>query len=472
MAPKKAPKKSEYTQEGDIISDTTPHAIESIKSWTQISEFLECELKNAHPDSENHYRDIAESELHKIIARPRLVAYNDMISWALEKVDIPTRSILNNQGVIVGSFRPEHIQVMYKLSPNPKHTFNAEFLAEFQRKECTEVDRTYPDMIREWWRCPSKFRVDTHGVYATTSLNEYMVYVAIMLCILFGRKDPCHFHEDWVPFLEEASEGYAFNWSKILSNNLTQEISNYNAMKSKGQSMAFYMSAYIMNAICYVTHFPLMNWSWNISCPEPIHEYHSSLWEENAKDAFYEICHFVIISMHKIFFRCEPPCISNTVTENLKAIADWFIDEKFSYIRVYGCSTPPHALPKFLPDILVCREVAHQIVKGGIGLELKEAQKKSWPTFPVHVGRFSLLNLGHSKVQAESLEEVKLVDIEHRKHDPYQLISKHLMHCNLKAYEHETSVYDDIFKEVKSYEEVLNRVQALPPDSQIGFASF
>jgi hypothetical protein len=192
MAPKKAPKKSEDTQEGDIISDTTPHAIDSIKSWTQISEFLECELKNAHPDSENHYRDIAESELHKIVARPRLVAYNDMISWALEKVDIPTRSILNDQGVIVGSFRPEHIQVMYKLSPNPKHTFNAEFLAEFQRKECTEVDQTYPDIIREWWRCPS------------------------------------------------------------------------------------------------------------------IHEYHSSLWEKNAKDAFYEICHFVIIPMHKIFFHANP----------------------------------------------------------------------------------------------------------------------------------------------------------------------
>jgi hypothetical protein len=64
-----------------------------------------------------------------------------MISWALDKVDIPTRSILNDQGVIVGSFRPEHIQVMYKLSLNPKHTFNAEFLAEFQRKECIEADQ-------------------------------------------------------------------------------------------------------------------------------------------------------------------------------------------------------------------------------------------------------------------------------------------------------------------------------------------
>jgi hypothetical protein len=115
-----------------------------------------------------------------------------------------------------------------------------------------------------------------------------------------------------------------------------------------------------------------------------------------------------------MFFGCEPPRISDTIIESLKAVVDWFIEENVSYIRVYGCSIPPHALPKFLPDRLVCREVAYQIVKGGVGLELKALQKKSWPSFPVHIGKFSLSNLGHSKVEAESLEEVKLVDIEHR----------------------------------------------------------
>jgi hypothetical protein len=460
MAPKKGPKKSEdtteiFSPEGDVISDTMPHAIDSIKSWRQIYEILDYEIKNSPNDSENHLRDIAESELHKIAARPRLMAYNDMISWALEKIDIPTRSILNDQAVIIDSFRPEHIQVMYKLSPNPKYIYNAEFIAEFQRKECTEADQTYPDLIKGWWRCPSKFRADTHRIYATTSLNEYMVYVAMMLCRLFGKKSPCHFPAEWVPFLEEASEGYSFNWSKILSDNLAKEVSDYKAARSRGQPVAFYMSAYIMDAICFMTPFPLMNWSWNITCLEPIHEYHSELWEENTKKLFYEICHFVVIPMHKMFYGCDPPRISETVSKNLKAIADWFIEESFSYIRVYGCSIPPHALPKFLPDRLVCREVAHQIVKGGIRIELKAAQKKSWPIFPVHIGKFSLQNLGHSKVEAEALEEVKLLNIEYKRHDPYQLVNKHLIHCNMKAYEHEESPWDDMFKGTKTYKEVL-----------------
>jgi hypothetical protein len=108
----------------------------------------------------------------------------------------------------------------------------------------------------------------------------------------------------------------------------------------------------------------------------------------------------------------------------------------------------------------------------GIGLELKAQQKKSWPYFPVYLGKFALLNFGHSKAEAESLSEVKLVDIEHRKHDPYQVINRHVAQCGLKAYEHEDYFYDDIFRNAKSYDEVQSRVQTLSPDAQVGFASF
>jgi hypothetical protein len=157
---------------------------------------------------------------------------------------------------------------------------------------------------------------------------------------------------------------------------------------------------------------------------------------------------------------------------NLKIVADWFIEENFSYIRVFRCLIPPHALPKFLPDRLVCREVAYQIITGGIDKELKAVQKKFWPTFPIQIGRFSLLNFGHSKVEVAALEDIKLVDVELRRHDPYQIVGNHLAQCNMKTYEHEDSPCDDIFKGIRAYEEVLDRVQALPPDLQASFLSF
>jgi hypothetical protein len=126
-------------------------------------------------------------------------------------------------------------------------------------------------------------------------------------------------------------------------------------------------------------------------------------------------------------------------------------------------------LPKFLPDRLVCREVAHQIVTGGIGIELKRTQKKYWSVFPIQIGKFLLLNLDHSKVEVTVLEEVKLVHLEHRNHDPCQLVGKHMEDYNMKAYEHEKSLCDDMFKGTRTYEEVLERVQALPLYFQASF---
>ena len=117
-----------------------------------------------------------------------------------------------------------------------------------------------------------------------------------------------------------------------------------------------------MDVICYMTPFPLMNWSWNSAYAEPIHVYHSKLWEENVKDFFYEICHYVVIHVHKILYGYASPRISYKIMGNLRAIADWFIEESFSYVRVFQCSIPPHTLPKFLPDRVICREVAYQII--------------------------------------------------------------------------------------------------------------
>ena len=103
---------------------------------------------------------------------------------------------------------------MYKLSPSPKYVYNQEFVSNFQRKECLEADQTHPDIIKDWWRNEGKFRANTHVIYATASLNEYMIYVAMMLCRLFCKKSPTHFLVEWVPLLHEETEGYNFNWDK------------------------------------------------------------------------------------------------------------------------------------------------------------------------------------------------------------------------------------------------------------------
>jgi hypothetical protein len=89
------------------------------------------------------YTYVAQSELHKIATRPRLMIYNDMIGWALEKIDISTRIIHNSQKIAVGSFQQEHFQVMYKLSSVPNYIYNVAFLMDFDKKNARNMGRTY-----------------------------------------------------------------------------------------------------------------------------------------------------------------------------------------------------------------------------------------------------------------------------------------------------------------------------------------
>jgi hypothetical protein len=44
--------------------------------------------------------------------------------------------------------------------------------------------------------------------------------------------------------------------------------------------------------------------------------------------------------------------------------------------------------------------------------------------------------------------------------------------CNLKIYEHEDSPHDEIFRGARSYQEVLDRIQALTPDKMVEFYNF
>jgi hypothetical protein len=145
-----------------------------------------------------------------------------MIGWALENVDIQTRSIYNSQKVVVGYFRPEHVQLMYKISLNFKYNQNVVFLLEFEQHECIQYDKTYLDIIKTWWGHPKKFRSDAHGIYATASLDTHMIYVALILYRLFRKKSSTHFLIAWVPIMHEVAKGYYFNLSKMLLDNMAK----------------------------------------------------------------------------------------------------------------------------------------------------------------------------------------------------------------------------------------------------------
>jgi hypothetical protein len=58
-----------------------------------------------------------------------------------------------------------------------------------------------------------------------------MIYVSLMLCRIFGKKKSTHFMIAWVAIMHEVAEGYSFNWTKMLSDNLAKEINEYQLAK-------------------------------------------------------------------------------------------------------------------------------------------------------------------------------------------------------------------------------------------------
>jgi hypothetical protein len=139
-----------------------------------------------------------------------------MIFYALEHVDLPTMTIYNHQRTIVSSFQLKYIQVMYKLSITHKYVYNAKFVKRFKKEECVDYDRSIHDIIQSWWGNKNKFKVDRHGIYSTYSCDAHIMYIDMMLCRLYGKKNHAHFRVDWVPIINEVGEGFTFHWGKLL----------------------------------------------------------------------------------------------------------------------------------------------------------------------------------------------------------------------------------------------------------------
>jgi hypothetical protein len=65
-----------------------------------------------------------------------------------------------------------------------------------------------------------------------------------------------------------------------------------------------------------------------------------------------------------------------------------------------------------------------------------------------------------------------LLNLDHRKYDPHKIVGNHQVNYNLKAYKHEQSPCDNMFRGVISYDEALVRFQSLSLDLQNNFLNF
>jgi len=147
-----------------------------------------------------------------------------------------------------------------------------------------------------------------------------------MLCRMYGYPDTQKFSNRWVPLIDAASHGYIVEWGIIFSNNIATQILNYRRKHSFSQNVVlhFYMSAYIMDAICFTSNFNSTGWRWTIKDHTPIHIYHDILWESKFHPHFYKIFHGVMLPIHQSVFDKKDPRVSPEDNNDLLSIGNWF----------------------------------------------------------------------------------------------------------------------------------------------------
>ena len=61
---------------------------------------------------------------------------------------------------------------------------------KFEDDECTKYDINIHDIVKTWWRNEHKFKTNSHGIYSIASCDAHIFYTAMILCRMFGKKNP------------------------------------------------------------------------------------------------------------------------------------------------------------------------------------------------------------------------------------------------------------------------------------------
>lgn len=137
--------------------------------------------------------------------------------------------------------------------PLPQKRYDTQFVQKFMHE-----NENPTELIKEWRSDPRKHKHEDRGMYSLASIVSPFSHVTAMMCRSYGYSNTQKFSEEWVPLIEVASDGYIMDLENILSNNLTTQIHSYRQKHNVNNRTPppFFMSAYVMDAICFSYDFP------------------------------------------------------------------------------------------------------------------------------------------------------------------------------------------------------------------------
>ena len=186
--------------------------------------------------------------------------YIDPVKWALDHVSPKERSFNDNVNSPVASFHSDVFVRAYALGP-PRQLLTSKFLDE-------AISRyNYEEVVKSWMDNKELFGSTPTNAYPISWFREPFSLLVAMLCRLYGSASCTMFQAKWVPVAQHVLFiGDSFNWAQVLSFNLKYEIEKYQKTPSN-QKSTFYMSGFVMDALCATSPFSALNWNWSENSP-------------------------------------------------------------------------------------------------------------------------------------------------------------------------------------------------------------
>lgn len=280
--------------------------------------------------SEASLKDLADSYLHRIAAREKILPYTDVVKWVVEEIPVSNRMFCIVDRIIFGSFQPDDLRKMYHLL-EPKKKYNKVLLEKFTAK-----NETKSAPIKKWRQNPAKQKHESSGKYSMDSLSSPYYYVGAMMCRMWGMHDSIKFTIEMVPLMEAAVNSYVMDWANIFSDKLATAILDFisNACTTTRNIPPFYYSAYIMGTLCFNSEYLVLRWRWTTQDPKQIHIYHQMLWKAHYKDHLYQICNGFMLPIYYAIFYKHAPSISDEAAIDLTVVGNWFREDKFTYSHI------------------------------------------------------------------------------------------------------------------------------------------
>jgi len=234
--------------------------------------------------------------LHRATVKIPVLPCPDVVEWITRKIDHQHQSILNVEGKVVANYNPSMINQIYHLKEA-----TVKVSLEWLKQKGESADML--TLLKGWWSEGNFRSKPANAKWKTSKFWKTVQIIVILLSRVFGRKDGSTFLDKWIPIIYQImTSKVTLNWGKLISSNLD------NQLKKEHKDHQFYMSTYLMDAMCASLEFPSLEWKWEPSLPS-VHVYYKMLWENKYKEDYDQICNKFFPTLYETLFGEETPCL-------------------------------------------------------------------------------------------------------------------------------------------------------------------